>query len=94
MASCPPTGPGGVLVSVAVCVLLLLPQLIGMAFRFAEGRMPPIDVYWRSSPGGVDVLSYVVPNPNHAWFGDVTRTWFIARTPFQSSSVPFPWEPS
>lgn len=69
------------LVSIGVCLLLLLPPLIGIAIRLAEGRMPQTDVYWRSSPRGVDMLSYFVPNPNHAWFGDVTRPWFMPDRP-------------
>ena len=65
------------LVSVGVCLVLLLPQLIGTALRFASGRLPGTEIYWRSSPRGVDALAYFVPNPNHAWFGDVTRPWFM-----------------
>ena len=65
------------LVSVGVCLVLLLPQLIGTALRFASDRLPGTQIYWRSSPRGVDALAYFVPNPNHAWFGDVTRPWFM-----------------
>jgi hypothetical protein len=65
------------LVSVGVCLVLLLPQLIGIALRFANGRLPGTEIYWRSSPRGVDALAYFVPNPNHPWFGDQTRPWFM-----------------
>ena len=27
------------------------------------------DIYWRSSPPGVDLLAFVMPNPNSPWFG-------------------------
>jgi hypothetical protein len=69
------------LVSVGTCLLLLLPELVGMAIRVAEQRMPETGIYWRSSPRGIDVLAYFVPNPNHAWFGDVTRPWFMPDKP-------------
>jgi hypothetical protein len=62
-------------VAVGVCLLLLLPQLIGVASAFLAGRSPSTDIYWRSSPRGVDALSYFVPNPSHPWFGDLTRDW-------------------
>ncbi|MGH9147250.1 MAG: hypothetical protein ACRD1Q_11110, partial [Vicinamibacterales bacterium] len=65
------------LVSVGTCLVLLLPQLVGIALRFVRGRLPGTEVYWRSSPRGVDALAYVVPNPNHPWFGDLTRPWFL-----------------
>ncbi|MGH9148300.1 MAG: hypothetical protein ACRD1Q_16435, partial [Vicinamibacterales bacterium] len=64
-------------VSVGVSLVLLLPQLVGIALRFANGRLPGTEIYWRSSPRGVDALAYVVPNPNHPWFGDLTRSWFM-----------------
>jgi hypothetical protein len=64
-------------VAVATCLVLMLPVIIGLALRFAEGRLPGTETFWRSSPRGVDALAYVVPNPNHPWFGDITRRWFL-----------------
>ena len=77
------------LVAVGVCLVLLLPQLVGIALRFAHGRLPGTGIYWRSSPRGVDALAYFVPNPNHASFGDLTRLWFMPDLPdaFRSSSA-------
>jgi hypothetical protein len=69
------------LVAVAVCLLLLLPLLVGLAIRSTQGRLPETDTYWRSSPRGLDVFAYLVPNPNHAWFGEVTRFWFMPPKP-------------
>jgi hypothetical protein len=65
------------LTAIAACLLLLLPSLIGIALRISRGMMPSETTLWRSSPRGVDVLSYGVPNPNHPWFGDLTRFWFM-----------------
>jgi hypothetical protein len=64
------------LIAIATCLLVLLPTLIGLTLRLADGRLPETETLWRSSPRGVDALSYLVPNPNHAVFGDETRRWF------------------
>lgn len=68
-------------VAVAACLVLLLPIIIGLARRLAQGRLPGTETFWRSSPRGVDALAYFVPNPNHPWFGDVTRPWFLPPRP-------------
>jgi len=69
------------LLSVATCLVLLSPQIVGIAMRFASDRLPDTPVFWRSSPRGLDLLAYVVPNPNHAWFGERTRPWFMPPEP-------------
>jgi hypothetical protein len=63
--------------SVAACLVLLTPQLVGIAYRFATNQLPHTDVFWRSSPRGLDLLAYLVPNPNHPWFGEATRPWLM-----------------
>lgn len=75
---------GGV-VALVVCLTLLLPPLTLLAVRYVNGRMPNTEIFWRSSPRGVDLLGYLVPNPNHPWFGGVTRAWFM---PVQSDAFP------
>jgi Predicted membrane protein (DUF2079) len=67
------------LIAVASCLVLLLPMIIGIGFRYAAGRLPDTETYWRSSPPGVDALAYFVPNPMHAWFGQNTRLWFASK---------------
>jgi hypothetical protein len=64
-------------VAVVTCAVLLLPMIVGLAVRAWDGELPDVDVFWRSSPRGVDLLAYFVPNPNHPWFGAVTRPWFL-----------------
>jgi hypothetical protein len=64
-------------ISVTTCLTLLTPLLIGIALRYWTNRLPGTEVYWRSSPRGVDLLAYLVPNPNHPLFGTVTRQWFL-----------------
>ena len=69
------------LVSVVVCLALLSPVLVGIALRFLNDRLPQTETYWRSSPRGVDMLAYFVPNPNHWWFGRVTGRWLLPDKP-------------
>jgi hypothetical protein len=65
------------ILAVAVCLVLLSPILAGLANRYAQGRLVDTVTYWRSSPRGVDLLAYAVPNPNHPWFGQWTQRWFL-----------------
>ena len=69
------------LIAMATCFLLLLPALVGLALRYTAGRLPDTQLFWRSSPRGIDLLAYLVPNPNHAWFGGQTRSWFMPPHP-------------
>lgn len=69
------------LFAIATCVALMLPQLVGLGLRFANDRLPDTAVFWRSSPRGQDLLAYFIPNPNHAWFGTLTRPWFMPADP-------------
>ncbi len=64
-------------VAVGVCLLLMAPPLLGLAERWASGRLPHTEIFWRSSPRGVDLLAFLVPNPLHPWFGAVTSQWFM-----------------
>lgn len=63
--------------AVGVCVVLMLPPLLGVASRYLSGRLPGTVTLWRSSPRGVDLLAYVNPNPLHPLFGTLTRSWLL-----------------
>ena len=63
--------------AVGTCLALLSPLLIGVATRCLQGRLPGTVTYWRSSPRGVDLFAYLVPNPNHPWFGTWTERWLL-----------------
>jgi hypothetical protein len=69
------------LIAVASCLIVLLPQLTGLAIRFAGDRQSDAQIFWRTSPDGLDALSYLVPNPSHALFGERTRHWFTPSEP-------------
>ena len=53
--------------AIGTCLVLLSPLLTGVATRYLQGRLPGTVTYWRSSPRGVDLFAYLVPNPNHPW---------------------------
>lgn len=61
----------------AVCLAILSPIVISVLLRYRDGMLPEVPTYWRSSPRGVDLLAYFVPNPEHSWFGRWTRTWML-----------------
>lgn len=45
--------------------VLTSPTLYALGRRAVEGDVTPVPVLWRSSAPGVDLLSYLIPNPNH-----------------------------
>lgn len=49
-----------------VAMFLLSPVLYATAIRIrTSGQLDPSKIFWRSSPGGVDLLAIFLPNPNH-----------------------------
>ena len=54
-----------VLVAVIACVGPLAPVLYGMVEGMIGGQFVSPKIFWRSSPRGVDLLSFVTPNPSH-----------------------------
>jgi hypothetical protein len=54
-----------VLVGGVACAAPLSPVLYGLGERVFDGRFVNPQTLWRSSPQGVDLLSFVDPNPNH-----------------------------
>jgi hypothetical protein len=62
-----------------VATFLLSPVLYATAVRLKNGPFDPSRIFWRSSPGGVDVLALFLPNPNHplapGMFVDWLNSW-------------------
>jgi len=69
------------LLGLAAAVAVLSPLLLALARRAAEGDFDPPSVLWRSSPAGVDLLAFLMPNPNHALFGEVFQRWLARLRP-------------
>jgi len=53
------------LVAALACIGPMAPVLYGLTGRVAGGRFVSPKIFWRSSPPGVDLLSFVTPNPQH-----------------------------
>jgi hypothetical protein len=76
-----------VLVGLLACAGPLSPALLGLGQRLADGRFVSPPVFWRSSPQGVDLLSFFAPNPSHPlvrWLASDWRTlpptWYLEHT--------------
>lgn len=64
---------------VVICAVLLLPLLDAARARVAGGGSLQLPVLWRSSSPGVDLLSFVLPNPNHPLAPDSFRAFVSTR---------------
>lgn len=73
-------------------IVVLLPLLIAFGVGLSDGAEIHGPLYWRSSPPGIDLLSLVLPNPNHPWTGDAVRQWLAQLPngyPENAASIPF-----
>lgn len=59
----------------SACAVALFPVLFFLWRSMAEGTEFHGPIFWRSSPPGVDLLSFLVPNPNLAWLTGSWRGW-------------------
>lgn len=85
--------PIPVVVATAVtCAVLLSPVLSAMSMQFRESNWITPPILWRSSPPGLDLLAYFVPNPMHPWFGHFF-TEGLTRSPggFVENVAAVPW---
>jgi hypothetical protein len=62
-----------------IAAILLSPLLSALWLRIADGRFVSPPIYWRSSPAGVDLLAFVIPNPNHPLAPAAWRVWLSGR---------------
>jgi hypothetical protein len=78
--------------AVIVAALLLGPELYAIVVRAAEGRMVSPPVLWRSSAPGVDLLTFLLPNPNHPLAPRALVDW-VAHQPgqFEENVMSIPW---
>ena len=65
--------------TLVACVVPLLPLLDAMRAGEADASWLWPKVFWRSSPPGVDAIAFVLPNPNHALFGEWSARWLASR---------------
>ena len=60
---------------VLAAALPLSPMLVAAGQRLRDGSFVRPSIFWRSSPPGVDVVNFVLPNPSHPWLGERSRAW-------------------
>jgi hypothetical protein len=66
----------GVAVVTAVTAgILLAPELYAIVVLAAEGNLSSAPVLWRSSAPGVDVITFLLPNPNHPLAPHAITAW-------------------
>jgi hypothetical protein len=58
-----------------VATAILSPVLYAVGKRIGPGNLTPPGIMWRNSPGGVDLLAFVIPNPNHPLTPDWIAGW-------------------
>jgi hypothetical protein len=62
-----------------IAVALLSPALFAVGTRIRYSGLESSKIFWRSSPPGVDMLSLVLPNPNHPLASASLREWLSHR---------------
>jgi hypothetical protein len=75
-----------------VCALLLSPLINTARVRVQSGGSLQERVLWRSSPPGVDLLSFFIPNPNHPLAPQAWRDFLTPRPdmyPENVASIPY-----
>jgi hypothetical protein len=60
-----PRGIGAVVAAGLTGAVILSPALLGATQQVFSGTWVSPPIYWRSSPGGVDLLAFLQPNPSH-----------------------------
>jgi hypothetical protein len=75
-----------VAIAAGTAMVLLSPQLYALALRIGDGRFVSPRIFWRSSPPGVDLLAFIIPNPNHPFAPDGLYDW-LARPAFELEHV-------
>ena len=66
-------------VAAVVSAVMLSPVLYAVGIRIRENGFEPARILWRSSPPGVDLMSFFLPNPNHPLSPDAIRAWLTPR---------------
>jgi hypothetical protein len=79
-------------VGVFICALLLSPLINTARLRVQSGGSLQERVLWRSSPAGVDLLAFLIPNPNHPLAPQAWRDFLTTRPdmyPENVASIPY-----
>jgi hypothetical protein len=80
-------------VAVIVCAAILSPVLAAAGvYAAGERRWISPRIFWRSSAPGLDLLTPLIPNPLHPWFGSLPAGW-LQQQPhtFVENVASVPW---
>ncbi len=72
--------------------VMLSPVLYAVTVRIAEDGFEGQRTFWRSSPRGVDLIAFALPNPNHPFSPDAIQRFLTPRPdayPENVASIPF-----
>lgn len=74
-------------VSGIFAAIMLAPVLYAVTLRIAEDGFDRQRTFWRSSPRGVDLVAFVLPNPNHAFTPDAVQAFLTPRPDAYAENV-------
>ena len=66
-------------VAALVAAVMLSPVLYAVGIRIRDAGFESSHIRWRTSPPGVDLIAFVLPNPNHPLAPDAIRAWLTPR---------------
>lgn len=77
---------------VVIAAIGLSPEFFALAASASDGQRVTAPVLWRSSAPGVDLMSFLLPNPNHPLAPQALVDWF-AHEPgrYEENVVSIPW---
>jgi hypothetical protein len=70
-----------------VSAMMLSPVLYAVGIRIRDNGFESSRILWRSSPPGVDLLSFFLPNPNHVFAPEAVRAWLTPRADLYLENV-------
>lgn len=77
---------------IAAGLVALAPVVIAMVVSVSEGRFVAPKIFWRTSTPGVDLLAFVLPNPNHPLAQGAIRNWLSSLDGgFVENVASIPW---
>jgi hypothetical protein len=79
-------------VAALVSAVMLSPVLYAVGIRLRDAGFESSRILWRSSPPGVDLVSFFLPNPNHPLAPHAIRDWLTPRADLYLENVAsLPW---
>ncbi len=73
-------------------LVALSPIIVLLLVRVADGRYVAPRIFWRTSTPGVDLLAFLLPNPNHPLTPGLIRTWLTTLDGgFVENVASIPW---